>query len=124
MVRVISIVILSLIIQGCSTLVHGNRQDVLINTSVPGATVNVSGQTLSTPAVASLQRNKDHTVVVSRKGYQDAKIMVRKVVTFNDLLLLVPGNGLITAFFGIFVDYFTESIGSLEPNVIDVTLKK
>ena len=97
---------------------------VLINTSVPGATVNVSGQTLSTPAVASLQRNQDHTVVVSRKGYQDAKIIVRKVVTFNDLLLLVPGNGLLTAFAGIFVDYFTESIGSLEPNVIDVTLKK
>ena len=117
------LICLVILLTGCATIVNGNRQNISISTAIPGATVKVSGQTLVTPVSASLQRNGDHTVVISKKGYQEKTVVVRKVITFKDLLILVPGN-FPTFFTGIFVDYFTESIGSLTPKNIEVALEK
>jgi hypothetical protein len=75
----------SLLLGGCATLIHGPYQDVRIDSTPPGATATISPllcergpnfldekkkQTVTTPATVRLHRDNSYRVEVEKPGYR------------------------------------------------------
>jgi hypothetical protein len=58
---------------GCTLVVQGTSQDVLVKSEPPGAVVTVAGKTGVTPVTFNLPK-EDHVLDVRREGYHDARI--------------------------------------------------
>ncbi len=56
---------------GCASLTRGNTQEVRIDSYPPGATGEVDGMSIQTPAKIMLSRNESHTVVLRKEGYTE-----------------------------------------------------
>ena len=83
---------------GCATIFHGPYQEVVIDSSPPGAKATVSAQgsergplfvdpkkqTVTTPATVRLRRDNTYRVEVEKEGY---KISTYQVVSAYDWLL-------------------------------------
>jgi PEGA domain len=54
---------------GCASLFRGNTQEVRIDSYPPGASGEVDGMSIQTPARLMLTRNEPHTVVLRKEGY-------------------------------------------------------
>jgi PEGA domain len=55
---------------GCATVFRGDKQKVRLVTDPPGAKLDVDGKSYTSPTSVMLKRNKPHTVIVSKEGYQ------------------------------------------------------
>ena len=56
---------------GCGSLIRGNTQEVRIDSYPPGASGEVDGMSIQTPAKLMLSRNEPHTVVLRKEGYAE-----------------------------------------------------
>ncbi|MBF6560209.1 MAG: PEGA domain-containing protein [Candidatus Binataceae bacterium] len=78
----------------CATLIHGGgTQTISISTVPPGATVQVGGQQVVSPAEVTLDRNKTAQVVATKPGYDMATTTVESHfswVTVLDLIFILP----------------------------------
>jgi len=54
---------------GCGSLLRGNTQEIHIASYPPGASGEVDGMSIQTPAKLMLTRNEPHTVVLRKEGY-------------------------------------------------------
>lgn len=100
---------LSLTVMGCSTIINGKHQDVVIS-SDPGITrVEIDGeQKGTTPLVASLSRGKSHIVKFERDGYDPVELSI----THEKYNPWVWGNW-ITLYLGLFIDAWTGAMYDL-----------
>lgn len=105
---------------GCATLIHGADQGVDIQSEPSGAQVEIDGRPVGeTPTTATLPRNRSHTVRVLQEGYEPYRITLRKE---RSLWLAVNiFNGLIP---GLLIDASTGSFHSLDPGEINAELQK
>ena len=75
------------ILTGCSTLVHGPLQDVLVESNPPGATATISAtdsqrgvgyldepHTVTTPATVKLRRDNTYKVEFEKSGYGSSRV--------------------------------------------------
>lgn len=104
--------------QGCGTISHGSRQNILISSNPPGAVVIIDGYAASTPTKVSLARTRDYVATFEQDGYEKKQVMI--VRSFNgwatiagNLLWLLPG---------IILDLGTGGAWTLEPEIVNVTL--
>jgi len=101
---------------GCSTVLHGGRQDVTFDSKPPGATVTISnGMEFMTPKIVSLPRSKSQRVTFVKEGYEPQKVYIAKE------FLPIPtlfGNLLI----GAVVDLMTGAAWQLEPGYLRIEL--
>ena len=70
---------IAMLIAGCSSIIEGRSQEIMVNTNPPGATCKFSrlGQTLATisptPGSAYIEKTKyDITITCNKKGYEEA----------------------------------------------------
>ncbi len=80
--RAFNSVALLLVMSGCSTIIEGRSQTIMVNTNPPGASCSLirKGESLarieSTPGSAYVEKTKyDITVICSKQGYEDASYL-------------------------------------------------
>jgi hypothetical protein len=100
----------------CATLIHGGAtQTVSISTDPPGATVQVGGKEVITPAEVTLDRNKTVQVVATKPGYQMATTTIHSEfswVTVLDSIFILPWV----------IDLVSGSAYTLSPDTVRLVL--
>ncbi len=116
--KIVLFLILVCCASSCATIVHGKSQQVAVVTEPPGATVIVDGSEVgATPLTLTLERKNDHTVYLSKNGYQATLATLERSVSGLAAFYLLPG-GLLS----LGIDSAHGSLYNLPPKV-DVTLE-
>ena len=121
---IIVVVIISLQLTSCGTILQGTSDDININSTPPKARVKIQstgGMQIfrgNTPWVANLSKKNDYNVNIKLEGYQEQKIFVSGKLNAFMLVLDIFCGGLI----GIVVDAVTGGWHKLEPSTINITL--
>ena len=119
-IKLFLLLICPILLVGCASITTGPTQKVPINSNPAFADVAISsGFRGVTPCVADLKRNQDHTVTISKDGFDDAIIVLRKALCGS-----TAGNLVLGGVIGLGVDYATGSMFKLEPQEINVNLNK
>ena len=103
---------------GCGVVLNGSTQLISIRSTPSGSTVDIEGETYTTPAEAELERNQNYIVTISKEGYETQQLRIRKKVDVGvvvlDVIFFLGG--------GLFIDYVVGALYDLYPEKIDVTL--
>ena len=108
---------------GCSTIMKEKWEEIQINSTPPGAKVNVSnGKVCHTPCHLELERGKSVNLEIGKNGYQSEKISVSGKSLdgwlWGNLVFLI---GLPIA---VAVDFYTGYSYDFSPDNIELELKK
>jgi len=71
---------------GCGSLIRGNTQEIRIDSYPPGASGEVDGMSIQTPAKLMLTRNEPHTVVLRKEGYTEFRAEITKEFSWPPFL--------------------------------------
>ncbi len=122
---------LALACAGCMTMIAGEEAEVQVLTAPPGAKVTTAhGQTISTPGVLRLRRDRNHVIQISHTGFRVAVVRVRSrhdpygwagSIGFN-FLAWGWWSGGIGLVIGVVVDVVHGSVRELEPDTVFVPL--
>lgn len=79
MKRITCIICLMLVVGGCSTLLHGPTQEIVVTSNPPGAIVTPTDYKcwVKTPGIITLDRNQGTTLTARLYGYEDMKIKIK-----------------------------------------------
>lgn len=113
--------IFSILTQGCSTIIHGSRQDLAINTSPQGATARVDTQSCITPCALQVSRLSENIYIAdgnTEKQYTLSKT-VNGLETYIGNIIWVATPPLFGILIGAIVDSKTGAKYTIEPvNII------
>ena len=116
----VSLILLSLALWGCATIMHGSTQNIGISSSPTSAKVLVDGREYgSTPLFAELLRGDEHIVTVELTGYQKVEFTITKSVSG-----WVWGNIIFGGVIGLAFDALSGGLYDLSPEQIRAELKK
>src|ERR1051325_8256474 len=101
---------------GCASLVSGSSQKVRINSEPAGANARIEAQNVTTPGVATLKRDRNYTVYISKEGYEEQKVYLNM-----EMNPWVWGN---FSLVGMIIDMSTGAANRLAPQEINVRLNK
>jgi len=108
---VLVLIVASLMVSGCATIVRGTTQSVSINSEPTGAKVTISsGQSCMTPCNIEAERKNTLQITVTHEGCN----------AFTTAM--VPSLAGAGAMLGGFIDYGTGAVYDLQPNPLFVTL--
>ena len=104
---------------GCGAITQGTRQDIPVQSSPNAVSIDVGGQTYTTPTTLNLERKNEYILKFSKEGYESAQIHITKhlsggYLVFDILLGLV----------GVIIDAATGAWYNLEPESVMVSLSK
>jgi hypothetical protein len=71
---------------GCGSLIRGNTQEIRVDSYPPGASGEVDGMSIQTPAKLMLTRNEPHTVVLRKEGYTEYRTEINKEFSWSPFL--------------------------------------
>lgn len=110
------------LLSACGTVLHGSRQDVFVQSSVPGATVQSSPSSVSVaaPGTLSLERKNNYVLTFTAPGYAPATVNVTNSIGVGTVIADVLLTGLV----GVVVDGLTGSWYGLNPETASATLVK
>ena len=110
------------LLTGCGAIMHGSRQNVLVQTSPAGATVETSPATgtFTTPATLDLERKNTYVLNFTSPGYAPATLSLHPSVGTGTVIADVLLTGLV----GVVVDGLTGSWYGLNPESANVTLSR
>ena len=118
--KLIMILVCPILLVGCATITTGTTQKIPINSNPAGALVSISSGFMSqTPCIAELKRNQDHTVSISKLGYDTMVVVLRKSMCGS-----TAGNLVIGGVIGLGVDAISGAMFKLEPLEINAQLNK
>jgi len=119
-----ALLIASILLTGCGTIVRGTKDVLVIESEPSGANVKLStGLQGSTPATFEVSRKHDLVVTISKDGYETVNVnVVPKVVGSGSAAM--AGNVLLGGVIGAAVDVGTGSMYDLKPNPVHVVLNK
>lgn len=114
------IFILSVLIYGCATIIHGTSQDVGFSSNPSNAKVIVDGiPSGNTPVTVSLSRKNNHAVTIELEGfYPYSNTLTGSVSGW------VWGNILFGGLIGLAVDAISGGLYVLSPEQVAADLKK
>lgn len=120
--RIVTAVVATVLLSGCGAILHGPRQDIVVQTSPSGAKVETSPATgtYNTPATLNLERKNNYTLTFTSPGYNPATFYIHNGIGPGTVVMDVLLTGLI----GVAVDGLTGSWYGLEPENASVTLTK
>ena len=106
---------------GCGTLLGDRNQLIAVTSNPSGAKVTDqgSGETFTTPGQIELHRKKAPTLIVSKEGYREKAVYLRREPVITWLLL----DGLLTLWVGALVDANTGALYELDPAHVYVVLE-
>jgi len=103
----------------CATLMTGKFQKVSVTTMPAGAIAVCEGVQVITPGVFTLRRDSDHAITISKEGYHDEIVLLKKTMSGA-----VAGNILLGGIIGGAVDMATGAAYKLTPDSVMVGLKQ
>jgi hypothetical protein len=112
------IIIISLCLIGCATIVSGTSQVISVNSNVSGATVTLDGQPVGTTPFSGKVSKKANVLTVSKEGYETVNITMSK--SFNAIFF---GNIIIGGLLGSTTDLATGAMYEYAPNTFYADLK-
>ena len=116
----LAVALCPLLLCSCATITTGTTQKIPINSNPAGATVNVNtGFTGITPCTAELKRNQDHTVTITKAGYDAFVMVLRKSMCGS-----TAGNLVLGGIIGLGVDACSGAMFKLEPLEINANLNR
>lgn len=112
-----------LIVSGCATVTRGTKQDFRVETTPPGARVDLTnGQSCAaTPCTFKLKRKSEFTVNITKPGCEPASVYVSHELSGKGAAGLV-GNAVIGGVVGVGIDAVTGATQDLHPNPVQVAL--
>jgi len=117
---ILALIIASVLLWGCATIMHGTSQKIGISSLPTGAKVSVDNMPLGdTPLFADLKRGDDHIVTIDMEGYQKVQLTITKSVSG-----WVWGNIVFGGLIGLAVDAITGGLYNLSPEQLHAELKK
>jgi len=106
----------ALILQGCCTMITGEKEEILIESNPSGQYVRVDGFKHKTPVKLNLKRKSDHFVVFPN----GRRITISQDIWGNQVLWLnavwFVAGGLIGGLIAMLVDVATGASKNLEPD--------
>ena len=115
---VILICLIAISLSSCASITTGRFQRVAIESNPQDANVTISsGHRGVTPCSFDLQRNKNHVIKISKKGYKTAQVMLKKTICGS-----TAGNLIIGGVIGLGVDAMTGAMFRLIPENVSVDL--
>jgi len=112
--------VIPILSSSCATIMHGNSQEISINSEPEGATVYVDGQERGkTPLSLLLSRKKERYIVVIKKEcYLPKTVEINRAISGS-----VAGNIIAGGIIGGVIDVASGSAYKLVPNKINVVLQ-
>ncbi|MDO5621999.1 MAG: translation initiation factor 2 [Paracoccus sp. (in: a-proteobacteria)] len=109
---------------GCATITRGSNDVLVVNSTPPGAQVQLSnGETCtSTPCTFKLPRKSELNVLVSKDRCQPQQVRVTNRVAGSGSAAMA-GNVLVGGIIGAGVDAGTGAMLDLVPNPVEVVLE-
>jgi hypothetical protein len=118
--KTIAFAITMMQLTGCATMINGRHQQVDIDSTPTGANVLIDGKDIGlTPTTATLKRNKNHGLRLTKDGYHDEHRELK-----SEISGAVAGNIIAGGFIGWGVDAMTGAQYKIVPNNVHVQLKK
>ena len=117
--RIIALFSSAWLLTGCGAMLHGSRQDILVQSSVPGTTVQTSPTSVSVaaPGTVSLERKNNYVLTFTAPGYAPATVNVTNSIGVGTVIADVLLTGLV----GVVVDGLTGSWYGLNPETASAT---
>lgn len=113
------ILVLSVVLGGCATILGGSSQILTVNANVSGAEVYLNETLLgTTPLTASLERGQEGVLRVRAEGYQPYQIALNKKISTLFWVNIFSGG-----VFGSSTDYSTGAMYEYEPATYMVSLQ-
>jgi hypothetical protein len=105
----------------CGAIMHGSRQEIAVQSSVPGTTVQSVpvSTTVTTPGVLNLERKHNYVLTFSAPGYTPANVSIENGIGVGTVIADV-----VLGLVGVVVDGLTGSWYGLKPETASVTLLK
>lgn len=76
---VLTITSCALILSGCGTLMHSDKQSVTIYSLPPGAHVTVDRYLhVTAPGMVALSRKSDHLAIAEKEGYEPKELRIQR----------------------------------------------
>jgi hypothetical protein len=108
----------------CATVTRGTRQNYAIDSSPPGAAVQLTtGLSCTTPCKLKLKRKDSFTARFTKEGYEPTEVEVKSKVAGGGIGAATAGNFLAGGIIGAAVDATNGSMRTLYPENLSVTLK-
>jgi hypothetical protein len=120
--RILALFSATYLLTGCGTMLHGSRQDIFVQSSVPGASVQSSptSATVAAPGTLNLERKNNYVLTFTAPGYAPATVNVTNSIGVGTVIADVLLTGLV----GVVVDGLTGSWYGLNPETASATLIK
>ena len=116
----VGVIVSSLALTACASIMHGSSQDVGISSSPTSASVTVDNAAKGqTPFVAKLSRKDNHIIHIAADGYQPADLTLTRSASG-----WVWGNLLFGGLIGLAVDAISGGLYKLTPDQLNATLAK
>lgn len=114
----LAVISMNILMSSCATIFTGSRQNVVVDSDVEGARVEVAGISYgTTPASVRLKKGfTGETVVVKKEGYETA--VIQPPTTFNVVAVLNLFNLLFWA-----IDAATGAIMKYDSNYVKVRME-
>lgn len=105
-------------LSGCATVMNGVNQPVEFSSDPDGATIEVAtGQSCTTPCAFEMRRGNDSMVTFTREGYQDVTVYIQSRTGGG-----VAGNAILGGIIGGVVDASNGAANHLYPDPVYVRL--
>lgn len=114
----IALILTTVALLGCATIMHGTSQDIGIQSRPTGATVTVDNQAYGkTPVIAKLSRKDHHVVHFTLEGYQPFDATITRSTSG-----WIWGNIVFGGLIGLAVDAITGGLYKLKPEQVEAVL--
>jgi hypothetical protein len=118
----IIVLMLSMSIIGCATVIKGTDQNITFKTEPEGAKVTVSGRVLGlTPLTANVEKGKNQSFTFEKEGY---KTFTGQLSTSTEGVTFIAVLAGLSGFFSTTTDSVTGAIHEFSPDQYYVTLVK
>lgn len=109
-IGVLSVMIVTVTLQACGTIIHGTSQDVIIQTNPPGALAKIGYHECTTPCALNIPR-KSTTVAITRNNVEQVYPLDRDINWFTSIIGGIwPGY-----FIGMAIDFSNGSAYTIKP---------
>ena len=118
--KIVTIIIFSLALSNCATIMHGPNQEIGLSSSPTGALVKIDNQQVgNTPLTYKMERKGSHIISFELEGYQPYQTTIT-----SKLSGWVWGNIVLGGLIGLGIDAITGSLYQLSPEQIHAQMSK
>lgn len=115
-----SLLIITLLIESCATVINTTTQNIEIKTNPPNAKIIIDGKKFgTTPQLVNIERGSNHVVRLELDGYDTYETQITRKIS-----IWFWGNAFNGFLPGMLIDMFTGSMYNLLPENINVELQQ